>query len=114
MPVYQKFNQLLKELLKLNGEAKDNVKFLNTLERLLKNIQSDDMNMIEKTIPSLMNGIKLIFVISRHFKSDERIVGLLVTISNEICDKIESKFTMKWLFYYPDGADEIAILEQNI
>lgn len=50
--------------------------------------------MIEKTIPSLMNGIKLIFVISRHFKSDERIVGLLVTISNEICNKIETKFSM--------------------
>lgn len=98
---------MLKELLKLNGEAKDNVKFLNTLERLLKNIQSEDMNMIEKTIPSLMNGIKLIFVISWHFKSDERIVGLLVTISNEICDKIEGKFSMKRLFICPEGTDEI-------
>jgi dynein heavy chain len=90
------------------------VKFLNTLERLLKNIQSDDMNMIEKTIPSLMNGIKLIFVISRHFKSDERIVGLLVTISNEICDKIESKFSMKKIFYCPEGVDEIQFLDQNL
>jgi dynein heavy chain len=65
------------------------------------------MNMIEKTIPSLMNGIKLIFVISRHFKSDERIVGLLITISNEICDKIENKFSMKRLFLCPEGFDEI-------
>lgn len=67
--------------------------------------------MIEKTIPSLMNGIKLIFVISRHFKSDERIVGLLVTISNEICEKIESKFSMKRLFFCPEGTDEINFLD---
>ena len=63
--------------------------------------------MIEKTIPSLMNGIKLIFVISWHFKSDERIVGLLVTISNEICEKIEHKFTMKKIFLCSEGMDEI-------
>ena len=61
-----------------------------------------------------MNGIKLIFVISRHFKSDERIVGLLVTISNEICDKIESKFNMKRLFLCPEGLDEIVFLDQNL
>lgn len=68
------------------------MKFLNTLERLLKNLQSDDLSVLEKTIPSLMNGIKLIFVISRYFKSDERITGLLICVSNEICHKVESLF----------------------
>lgn len=37
-----------------------------------------------------MNGIKLVYIISRHYKSDERISGLLITITNEICDKIEN------------------------
>lgn len=66
-----KFDISYKKLIKLNGEAKDNVKFLNTLERQFKNLKSDELSTIEKTLPSLLNGIKLVYIISRHFKSDE-------------------------------------------
>lgn len=37
-----------------------------------------------------MNGIKLIYIISRYYKSDEWISSLITTTTNEICDQIES------------------------
>ncbi len=38
------------------------------------------------------------YIISRHFKSDERISSLLITISNEICNKVESLLSIKTIF----------------
>lgn len=101
----EKFEYCYKELIKLNGEAKDNVKFLNTLERQFKNLQSDDFGTIEKTLPSLLNGIKLVYIISRHFKSDERISHLLITVSNEICQKVEDLLSMKRIFEVSEDKD---------
>lgn len=51
---------------KLHAQAKDFVKFLTTLERQFKNISRGDLSIIEETLPSLLNGLKLIWTISRH------------------------------------------------
>jgi len=88
----------MKDLTKINSEAKDNVKFLNTLERQFKNLTSDDLSQIEQTIPSLLNGLRLVFIISRHYKSDEKMSNLLGTIADEICAKVESMINLKKLF----------------
>jgi len=54
------------EFSKLHAQAKDFVKFLTTLERQFKNIGRGDLKGIEETLPSLLNGLKLIWTISRH------------------------------------------------
>ena len=64
------------ELAKLVIEAKDNVKFLTTLERHFKNISMGDMNSIIDTLPSMMNAIRMVWIISRHYITDERMVPL--------------------------------------
>ena len=69
--------------------------------------------MIEKTIPSLLNGLKLVYIISRHFKSDERIMSLLITISNEICNKVESILSKEKLFLYDENVTEEVFLEET-
>ena len=51
---------------KLHAQAKDFVKFLTTLERQFKNISRGELPVIEETLPSLLNGLKLIWTISRH------------------------------------------------
>jgi dynein heavy chain len=98
MTSVHEFDNSMKELTKINGEAKDNVKFLNTLERQFKNLTSDDLSTIEQTIPSLLNGLRLVFIISRHYKSDEKMSTLLSTIADEICSKVESLVSLKKLF----------------
>jgi len=67
------------------------VKFLTTLERQFKNISRGELSVIEETIPSLLNGLKLIWTISRHiYQTIEKMEDLLESISNEICDKVRS------------------------
>ena len=99
----EEFEMAKKELSKKNMEAKDNVKFLSTLERQFKNLQSNDLNTIEQSLSSLLSGLKLVFIISRHFKSDDRISTLLAIISNEICDKVESLVSFEVLFRQEEG-----------
>eukprot|EP00003_Mantamonas_plastica_P033032 TRINITY_DN926_c0_g2_i1.p1 TRINITY_DN926_c0_g2~~TRINITY_DN926_c0_g2_i1.p1 ORF type:complete len:434 (-),score=114.13 TRINITY_DN926_c0_g2_i1:101-1366(-) len=62
------------ELTKFYMEAKDNVKFLTTLERHFKNISSENssLTIILDTLPSMMNAIRMVWIISRHYNTDER------------------------------------------
>lgn len=78
----------MKELGKSYLEAKDNVKFLTTLERQFKNLASDDLNSVEETLPSLMNGLRMVWIISRHYKNSDKMEYLLQLISDEIADKV--------------------------
>jgi len=73
----------MKDLNRLYTEAKDNVKFLTTLERQFRNLASTEgLTIIEETLPSLMNGLRLVWIISRHFKEEEQMPNLLNTISS--------------------------------
>ena len=87
----------LGQLNKVHAEAKDNVKFLNTLERQFKIIQAGDLGKIEETLASLMNGLKLVSTISRHYK-DEKLLNLMVCIANEIAEKVESQIQPAQIF----------------
>lgn len=82
------FDTQMKDLTKLYGEAKDNVKFLQTLERQFKNLATEGLKGLEETLPSLMNGLRLVWIISRHYKTDDKMSNLVSTISNEIADKV--------------------------
>lgn len=49
------------------NEAKDNVKFLYTLERFIEPLYSGTATTIIDTLPALMNSIKMIHTIARYF-----------------------------------------------
>jgi dynein heavy chain len=87
----------MSELIKSNAEAKDNSKFLNTLERQFKILQNDDLSTIEQCIPSLFNGLRLVFIISRYYKVEDRMGKLLSAIAIEICDRVKGKINIKAL-----------------
>ena len=76
------------ELSKLYLEAKDNVKFLTTLERHFKNITSGSLSQIVETISSMMNAIRMVWIISRHYNTDERMVPLMGRIADAIASKV--------------------------
>ncbi|CAK4656794.1 hypothetical protein LEN26_006663 [Aphanomyces euteiches] len=82
------FRYHFSELSKLYIEAKDNVKFLTTLERHFKNIASGSFSTIADTLPSMMNAIRMVWIISRHYNTDERMVPLMERIASEIADKV--------------------------
>jgi len=68
---FQAFADTWKEFSKYHAQAKDFVKFLTTLERQFKNITRGELSAIEETLPSLLNGLKLIWTISRHINQTD-------------------------------------------
>ncbi|OQR86956.1 flagellar inner arm dynein 1 heavy chain alpha [Achlya hypogyna] len=82
------FRYHFSELSKQYIEAKDNVKFLTTLERHFKNLAVGSFSTIADTLPSMMNAIRMVWIISRHYNTDERMVPLMERIASEIADKV--------------------------
>ena len=82
------FEHRFQELSKLHIEAKDNVKFLSTLERHLKMMGTAPLPDITESLPSLFNGLRMVWVLSRHYNTDERMSGLMQRIAEEISDRI--------------------------
>ena len=93
--IYSFYQQHMQELTSRTMEAKDNVKFLTTLERHFKNISTGDLTIIQDTLPSMMNALRMVWIISRHYNVDERMVPLMERIANEIGDKISVKIDVK-------------------
>ncbi len=74
-------------------EAKDNVKVLTTLERHFKNISSGNLTAILDTLPSMMNALRMVWVISRHYNTDDQMLPLMRRIASEIADKVSATAT---------------------
>jgi len=115
----QDFEENFRLLTNLYNEAKDNMKFLTTLERQFKNLalegtDIEDLNIIEETIPSLFNGLKLIWVISRHYKTGNKMEKLFETITNEIGLKVEKHIQIKKLFTPKEDVDYKEQLEDAL
>ena len=66
------------------SEAKDNVKYLQTLEKFLEPLYVGNPESIKETLPALMNSIKMIHTIARYYNTTERMTGLFVKITNQM------------------------------
>ena len=66
------------------NEAKDNVKYLSTLERFFDPLYGSDPVAIIDTLPALMNAIKMIHTIARYFSTTERMTKLFMKITNQM------------------------------
>ncbi|CAM9101409.1 unnamed protein product [Chrysoparadoxa australica] len=94
-PALATFTYQYRRLSKLYVEAKDNVKFLTTLERHFKNINHGSFSVILDTLPPMMNAIQMVWVISRHYNTDERMVPLMELIAGEISEKVETQINIQ-------------------
>lgn len=66
------------------NEAKDNVKYLATLEKFIEPLYEGTPESIKDNLPPLMNGIKMIHSIARYYNTNERMTGLFVKITNQM------------------------------
>jgi dynein heavy chain len=109
------FNFHYSELTRLYIEAKDNVKFLATLERHFKNVQSGNLTTILDTLPSMMNSIRMVWIISRHYNTDERMVPLMGRIASEIARQVQKKIHVPQIFQMrPTESIEIIRLARTV
>ncbi|KAJ3018931.1 Dynein heavy chain 10, axonemal [Thoreauomyces humboldtii] len=88
----------LQELTKFYTEAKDNVKFLSTLERHFKNIVTGSLSSVQDSLPSLLNAIRMVWIISRHYNRDERMVPLMARIAWELVHKVANVVNIHSIF----------------
>ena len=98
-PSFSNFEYHRGELTRYYLEAKDNVKFLGTLERHFKNIaHGANFSIVLDTIPNLMNSLRMVWVISRHYNRDERMVPLMERIAWELCCRASTVVNVKTIF----------------
>uniref|UniRef100_A0A2C9JWZ0 AAA+ ATPase domain-containing protein n=1 Tax=Biomphalaria glabrata TaxID=6526 RepID=A0A2C9JWZ0_BIOGL len=96
------FEETQSELNKYYVEAKDNVRFLSTLERHFKNITyGTSFQVVKETIPSMMNALRMVWIISRHYNKDDRMVPLMERIAWELADRVSKVINVQELFHLP-------------
>ncbi|GBG33121.1 Dynein heavy chain 5, axonemal [Hondaea fermentalgiana] len=66
------------------NEAKDNVKYLFTLEKFIEPLYSGTPESVVDTLPALMNSIKMIHTIARYYNTMERMTNLFSKITNQM------------------------------
>lgn len=66
------------------NEAKDNVKYLTTLEKFIEPLYEGTPDTIKDTLPALMNSIKMIHTIARYYNTNERMTGLFIKITTQM------------------------------
>ncbi|DBA95316.1 TPA: Dynein heavy chain cytoplasmic [Trebouxia sp. C0006] len=92
------FKAQFNELKKVTEEARDNLKFLTTLERHFKNITSGPLPGILDTLPPTMNALRMVWIISRYYSDDMRMGALFKRIGQEIGDRAEAAIDVKAVF----------------
>ncbi|NWX36570.1 DYH10 protein, partial [Notiomystis cincta] len=103
---------VLSDLKKHHMEAQDNAKFLSTLIRHLKSFSAGTgVDVISNTIPSLLNALRLVWVMSRHYNKEERMVPFLERISWEISARVRRVVDLQTLFKGDIAAAKIKITE---
>ncbi|XP_075256614.1 dynein axonemal heavy chain 10-like [Convolutriloba macropyga] len=98
-PVSQEFESVKSDLTAEHTEAKDNVRFLSTLERHFKNLsQGSNFAVVLDTIPSMMNALRMVWIISRHYNKDDRMVPLMKRIAWELANRVAVVIVINEIF----------------
>ena len=52
------------------------------------------------TLPSMMNALRMVWIISKHYNRDERMVPLMEMIAWELAERVQRVTTFRTLFEY--------------
>ena len=77
-------------VLQCTEEARDNLKFLATLERHFEVLGGGSLSAMADCLPALMGALRMGWIISHYYGDDEKMGLLFRRIANQIGDRIEA------------------------
>ena len=82
-------------------EAKDNARFLSTVDRHMKNITfGTTFTLVTETLPNLLMALRMVWIISRHYNTDNRMVPMMERIAWQLCERVTRIINIKTLFEF--------------
>ena len=104
------FETLTRQIVSRAAEANDNLKFLETIRSQCMQLREVTANQIMKTLPDLLNRIRLIWSFSKFYNTEDRVCGLLRKISNEIITRFRNHISIHEIL---DGDVDFSIVRLN-
>lgn len=65
-------------------EAADNAKFLGAIEKTSHSIYLEDPGQMKESLMRVLHIVKMIYNVSHHYNTPERVASLLVKITNQV------------------------------
>uniref|UniRef100_A0A665V7Z7 Dynein heavy chain tail domain-containing protein n=1 Tax=Echeneis naucrates TaxID=173247 RepID=A0A665V7Z7_ECHNA len=99
--IIQTMEETAAELLTYCVESKENIRFLRTLERHFLNLATaTSFGVILETIPALMESLQIVWIISCHYNTNERMVPLMERIAWQLCEHASQAIDVRTVFKY--------------
>mmetsp|Transcript_13743 Transcript_13743/g.31844 ORF Transcript_13743/g.31844 Transcript_13743/m.31844 type:complete len:4493 (+) Transcript_13743:136-13614(+) len=109
--IFKRWKQMDNAITDALNEAKDNVKYLSTLEKYTEPLYNGSPTTIIDSLPALMNNVKMMLTIARYYSTNERMTTLFVKITNQMIKNCRKCITKPGRLWDQDVGDLLQRLE---
>jgi hypothetical protein len=86
-----KWSERKQRILDAENEAKDNVRFLENLRKVIEPLHTENLKAIKDALPSVMNSMKMIYTLSRYYSTASRMTNLFVRLTNLLISRCKAE-----------------------